>query len=529
MLRNFMNSRKNLRQRTGRPASTAELLEVRRLPTGIVSVSIMANSDVTINGDNADNNLEIDARPDGFFITGRDGTQIKIKTADGVTTLHAADESVQLSNAPTAGNVVIDMEAGNDTVNFDFESSGGEGHLDVQLTGLSVDMEAGNDTLNLNSYPASVGNEVDIPSLTVLNDLILNLGLGNDVLNDHGDSEIPAVVAEGKVDRLSAISVGRDLKLTGGQGSDQMNLDVRDLTVSGEASIVTGNGSDTFDFSNDGRVVFEHGWKIDTGAGDDTVDLYLGNGQSGSGSLDVQENLSILTGSGADHVDFAAHVPVVIGRLSKDPAAVPSQFLINTSDGDDHVLVEAFDFGGGEGRNGGSIRVQGDFIAKLGSANDCFLAGTQSSIAGAFEERPGEIGIEVTNDVSVGGGAGDDVLGLVGTTVDRDVTINGGNGNDSVGTVNLIVGRNLEVNAGQGNDDLAAAFVAVTGTTNLNMGKNDDRAAVSNLMLIGTTNITLGAGVDQIDVRQVAADPGTIINVDGGSGAGTRVAEKVEV
>ena len=53
------------------------------------------------------------------------------------------------------------------------------------------------------------------------------------------------------------------------------------------------------------------------------------------------------------------------------------------------------------------------------------------------------------------------------------------------------------------------------------MGGNNDRAALSNLMLLGTSRITMGSGIDQIDIREVAADPSTIITVDGGSGTDT--------
>ncbi len=515
MLRHFIKSKKNLRQRTQRPVTAVETLEVRQMPTGTVLVRLMADGAVTINGDAADNNIEIDARTNGFFITGRDNTQLKIKTPNGTTTHHVAGESIPLFNVPTAGNVVIDMKAGDDTVNFDFESAGGEGSLNVQLTGLFVNMEAGDDTFNLNSYPTVDG----LQSLTILDDLIVNFGSGADVFNEQAPN--PTLVEQGAIDRLQSISVGRDLKINGEQGADELNLRVHDLTVTGDASIVTGNGADTVNFSNDGHVVFENEWKFDTGAGDDEFNLFLGIGeeQPGTSSLDVKGNLLILTGAGADRVDIEAFVPVVIGTLSKDSET--SQFLIDTSRGDDHVSVEAFDLVGGEGNDGGSITVQGDFIAKLGPANDCFLAATQSSISAALQGEPGEIAFEVTNDVSVSGGAGHDVIGLLGTRSDRDVIISGEKGNDSLGAANLVVGRNLEVSAGQGSDDLAAIYVMVNGTTSVDMGKNNDRVAVSHLMLLGTANIALGLGNDQIDVQAVVADPATIINLDGGSDTDT--------
>lgn len=241
-----------------------EVLEDRVLLAGNVTVAVNAAGDLVITGDNASNQIVIaDFDGDGFAdVMGLNGTAI-----NGVV------NGTEFTGAlpVTTPFVVINLQGGNDELTIDDSNDGatifgaGVGGSDFR-----VDMGAGNDRIVAIDDGTGVGIN--------LNSGVINLGAGNDVLDDN------TVGAD--IDVL-------DLTINAGAGNDVVRLDTGALRVDNLA-INMGAGSD---------VVVLDGLFGSTGANVETLSLTFGAGADNLSINNVQaDRTGITLGAGRDSV-----------------------------------------------------------------------------------------------------------------------------------------------------------------------------------------------------------------------------------
>ncbi len=219
------------------PAEVQQL-ESRTLPTGIVTASVSAAFDVSLLGDNGNNEVRVDIDGGLLKLTGQNGTSIKVGNvvtpAGTAVTLQNAlfrDLNVSLGNgndsittnideAIVFRNVNINMGKGNDTIALDTSAA-------VTLTGsLLVRTEAGDDFVRVS---ASAG-------LDIAGSLGINTGAGNDQVGLMDTQKFAAVVGPAAAATITQLdAVINDTLIAGNQN----------ITVTGDINVFTEAGSDS--------------------------------------------------------------------------------------------------------------------------------------------------------------------------------------------------------------------------------------------------------------------------------------------
>ncbi len=328
-------------------------LEPKQLLTGVVSVSVSSAGDVSIVGDNADNEVYVAVNAGTISVVGLNGTSIKAgnQTATEATVPRPAsirDLKVSLKGGDDVLNVAlwsavivdrhisVDTGSGDDLVAITSENS----RL-VRVRGdVNINTGNGSDAVaivdNVKVGQASTPTEVRAIAndsrtrlsqvIRVGNDININTGDNDDAVLLGGveafrDINIQSGFGNGDVLGVSNVRAGRNMKLTWGDANA-----LRNVTVAGKLSVDSGTGDDSFLVENlAAREV-----SVNLGSGSDT--LAIGTG--------VRANVSakISGGSGSDN----------IVSLSAIAGAKISSFEGDTVDADailDDVLTGLLDAG----------------------------------------------------------------------------------------------------------------------------------------------------------------------------------------
>lgn len=288
------------------PSPVLELLESKYAPAGVVTATIAAGV-LTLTGDLADNNITItEVAPDRFLVTGLDGTQIKLGTADPVETLDF--DALQ--------SIRIDMKEGADVVSLtgvslskDLSVVQGIGSNTTVLDGvsiggaLSVTGQSGADVVNI------------LSSLTVGGNATFQLGDGANTVNESA----------------SIISIGGALNYTGGTATDSLNLSPSGPLSLGSVKIALGINSGSVVLSSQaqltvaGEVNFE---SKDHAAG--LVSLSM----SATDTLFIGGKLTVKNGLGDNVVNISAGDGITIGQavsITNGNASTASIFAMTSN------------------------------------------------------------------------------------------------------------------------------------------------------------------------------------------------------
>lgn len=219
------------------PADVQEL-ESRTLPTGIVTASVSAALDVSLTGDDGNNEVHVAIDNGLLKLTGLNGTSIKVGNvvtpAGTAVTLQNAlfrDLNVNLENgndlittnideAIVLRNVNINMGAGNDTVALDTSAA-------VTLTGsLLIHTDKGNDFVRVSASVA----------VNVTGSLGINTGPGNDQV---------ALVDTGKFNTVVGPTVAATITQLQAVLNDTLIAGNQNINVTGDINVFTERGSDS--------------------------------------------------------------------------------------------------------------------------------------------------------------------------------------------------------------------------------------------------------------------------------------------
>lgn len=267
-------------------ALCAEALEVRTLPTVTATFS---GGLLTLQGDQAANDVRIEKLGSSLVLTGENGTLIRYK-GENVSTV--ALTGVQ--------NLRGTFGAGADVVKL---------VKDVTLTGVTLNLGDGANQVefleaNINGKVTVTGgvnaDKVKFDGGT-LNQISLNLLDGNDDIEFRG----------ARVNGLVSINTGNDVdsvKMVEGTGGDAN-------TFAAAVTIKTGNGADVIDLHDS---IFAN-LTIDAGADNDKIDLE---------TVTVNGRLSVNGNAGDDEMTFeeliqtGAGTNSIIGLAGKDDVAI---------------------------------------------------------------------------------------------------------------------------------------------------------------------------------------------------------------
>lgn len=357
--------RPNFRRQRRNFAQEAQQLEVRMVPTGVVTLAQTATG-LKITGDVQSNRIQIDVLTTGATIQALDNDTvirigkvnynpgsvvpidndasfvgnltIDLKNGDDVLIVNIGDieeevpnigdpPEIFLGDAPEVviqGNLSINMGAGNDVAVVDIEN----GHLSV--TGnATVDLGSGNDRLLAVPFNGLFsGGEGGLGFLEGF------FGLGGDFPEDV-DSVHEAV--DFVVEEVGGMKVGGNLKVTAGVGDDAVGMIA--VVAGRDLDVDLGGGNDLFGASFVGA-----GRELKLNAGSDNDDLALVGAYSGGKStinmgagndivlaiaLESSRNVSMDMGAGDD--------VLLIAELITGPNALTD---LNGNSGRDVIATE---------------------------------------------------------------------------------------------------------------------------------------------------------------------------------------------
>ena len=264
--------------------NNVETLERRQMMAGNVTVSMSTAGDLTISGDQLDNQVSV--RETSMFTNGAITDGVEIRGFDG-TTING-EQSLFLT-APNSGlrDVRISMKGGSDFVEME----------NVSGRHLSANMGSGTDLLHIKggSY---MGNARVI------------LG-ASDADHAYGDSLglLSSDVAGRQGVSLSHAQIQGHLRVNGGSGSDRVSI--RDSNAS-RVTVRTVGGDDWVDVLGS---TLNQKMSITTAAGNDEVTI---------GNSDISAKLQVSTGGGNDVMTLTngSADSISIGLGSGDDVAV---------------------------------------------------------------------------------------------------------------------------------------------------------------------------------------------------------------
>ncbi len=380
MLRSFWSFRPQARQQRRVLPCEVQQLEVRTVPTGVVTLAQTA-SGLNITGDVQSNRIQIDVLSTGTTIRAIDNdTVIRV----GKVSYPAGTTLPIDTDATFLGNLTFDMKGGDDILVVNVGSIESEpppvilgGGPNVVLGdfaeslvqgNLSITMGAGNDEVALdvaNGHFTVTGNAtVDLGSgddllvAAPLNEIV-NSGNGLDglgFLGLGGFGDVPEDIntihdfVHFYVSELGGVEVKGNLKVIAGAGNDGVGM--FGVETGRDINVDLGAGHDLF-----GAAVIGAGRNLDLNAGsgdDDAVLFFAAAGgkttlKMGAGNdillaffLESNRDISVDMGAGDD--------VLLIGLLLPGPNAITT---LDGGSGTDAIATEFF--GGGEGLVGADI------------------------------------------------------------------------------------------------------------------------------------------------------------------------------
>jgi hypothetical protein len=261
------------------------------------------------------------------------------------------------------------------------------------------------------------------------------------------------------------LRVGRSLKLTAGDGVQQLAL--TDVTIGGSLKASLGAGHDVVTFGE--SVEIDANLTVQAGEGNDTLDAETARltvGRATTLALDDGDDIVALNADG---------LHLFVGKLTVDGGG-----------GDDLVALEDTVVGGplkltlGTGRNiAGVTDVQAESRLKMTSSGPArmFLFGNVVGSAAKFAFGDDSI-VTVTQcalaSLAVRSSDGNDELDVTGGTVARNTRLAMGDGSNDVRLIGVAIGGNLAVFSGDGDDQVIVAGGTVAGKTTINTGTGAD-------------------------------------------------------
>ncbi|MFY9257003.1 MAG: peptidylprolyl isomerase [Fuerstiella sp.] len=295
------------------PVARLERLEERALLAGNVTAQLVGQT-AFINGDAADNSVQILV----------DGGNVVVRGADG-TTINGSSNDFVLATGSTSipGSLYASLDNGNDTFTIDGVTlpgnafiSGGSGNDQIAVMGsstisgnLHINGNSGADTISLQN--STVGRNATILGARGADTLIVSSAtIGRDLYVSGGSNNDNIVVDNSRI--------GRDTTIVGLGGEDNIVLRdsvfVDDITIAGHG----GNDIIVFDSSDVGDKSFIFG-----GGGRDNIQI--------TGSSTFYDRLRTYGGGGRDNLETASTVTFdglkrssFSGRIA-DAAAIESR------------------------------------------------------------------------------------------------------------------------------------------------------------------------------------------------------------
>lgn len=281
-------ARRNV-SRNGVAEARTERLETRAMLAGNVTAQLVGTT-AFINGDAADNSVEVIVDAGNVIARGIDGTTINGST----------DDFVLVANSTTlAGSLVSRLSSGNDT---------------LAISGITIDRDVhvhggnGNDTVTIqdSSIARSVwmtgGRGDDLmatSSVTIGGNLRISGGVGNDDIV------------------VDASTINRDTRLTGWRGDD--DIAIRNSTLGDDLVISTHAGNDIIMI--DGGTVADRAWLF-TGRGADNIAIQGGAQFSG--------RVRAFGGIGGDNLQTSSDVSFGRLRFRNFESGVIEQSILDT-------------------------------------------------------------------------------------------------------------------------------------------------------------------------------------------------------
>lgn len=240
-LRSLFGSHRSARRFQARQASSnrainvaaSERLETRALLAGNVTAQMIGQTAV-VNGDSADNSVEVIIDAGNVVVRGIDGTTINGADADFVVATNSAEisgwlvarlsggnDTLAVNGITVSGNVVIDGGSGNDTLTVQNTAVGGS---------LSMFGRQGNDIIGVSSV--TTGRDLNIAGGSGSDDILVDastVGVDTRLTGAAGDDDI--------VVRSSTLS--DDVLIAGHSGND---LIVLDSALVGDKTLLLGGG-----------------------------------------------------------------------------------------------------------------------------------------------------------------------------------------------------------------------------------------------------------------------------------------------
>lgn len=349
----------------------------------------------------------------------------------------------------------------------------------------------------------------------------------------------------------------KDVFITLDDGNDTLIL--TDLTLSGSATIRTGDGNDFIglgEFDDDDDLIED---LLEDLAGDvlgaltvkGAVNIDAADGNDTLLARNTTLNLStIIFGKGNDTLTFdrngePADSDYVPGVTTTGPLTITlgdgqnaatfegltaQNLTVSAGNEQDTLIIEdstvskATNISVGDGTNTVSVE---DFQGKslgiaLGVGNDTVtledITTTGRTVVG---DGFGNDTLTITNltakSLGASMGIGNDTLTVTNATIAKSLDLAGDDGDDTVTLVGII-GKSLDVWLDAGNDNLSLQNVAITKKLSLSGGLGNDSIEVDGASA-STLSVVLGTGDDDLELGHVIIAKATTL--DGGAGANT--------
>jgi hypothetical protein len=500
------------------------------------TIGVAQNDDVAIHGD-----LSIVAGDGGGTVNVAPNSHTLV--VDGSMNVQGgAGNDFYTFDGLTVGNVVgslnIQTGAGEDQV-----AIGGNSAVSVSHGSLSIDVGdsatgnavriganaavtvSGNTTITAGSGNTLASNLINVDNLTT-SALSINGGANGDSINlaashnvvVHGDLAVNAGSGANFITvgtSTISLTVDGNVNIIAGSGNDEVTLD--NLTVGnvlGDLTIQTGAGDDNIQLGSTVAVSISHG-SLSIDAGNATIgngiaiglgaavtvsgNTSLTSGSSGASNGIAVNNLttsalSINTGSAADNINVALNSAVT----------VHGDFTVNAGAGDNHVVM---------GTSATALVVDGNLSIVTGSGTDEV---TLNNVTAG----------NVSGDLTIQTGAGDDIVELskfAAVSVSHgSLNINTGDAT-TLDTINILAGApttvsgNTAIVTGNGNDFINVQSLTTNGLA-VNSGKRNDKVNLNAITSNGYFAVNLGDGKNSLTL---ANSTGKAVTVTGSAGADT--------
>lgn len=307
-------------------AAEVQSLEPRSLPTGTVTASLSADGHLSLTGDKLGNSIVLEARDEGFFLTGLDNTSIKFAgattTPDAMT---GETAEVELTQALSLSKLTIQMGGGDDIVRIQvgedslippledlpvaitgrlrINLGNGDDHAALLLSNATLDIGGnlegdlgnGDDCLVIGTEGLLTGQDATPETLpiSVGGQAILLGRLGEDTIALAGADVQKKVIIDGD-DHNDALAIKSstlhgNVTLKGNRGDDDLVLD--EVTVLGTLNIQGNKGADRLLLN---EVSAAKNVSVNMGTGNDQFEL--------TGGFTLADNVSV-TLDGSDGTD----------------------------------------------------------------------------------------------------------------------------------------------------------------------------------------------------------------------------------